>query len=172
MRLTHASAAAIAAALALSFASDSTAQALPRALQADRLVVHKADRTLTLYWHGAKLKSYRIALGGQPLGPKSARGDQRTPEGLYTVSRRRKKTDFHAALVLSYPNADDLARAKLAGVSPGGGIEIHGLRDGFGWLGSAHVLFDWTDGCIAVTNVEIDELVRAVPDGTPVEVLP
>ena len=163
-------AAACAALLAL--ASDSPAQALPRALQADRLVVHKAERTLTLYWHGAKLKSYRVALGGQPLGPKTQRGDQRTPEGVYTASMRRKETAFHAALELSYPNADDLARAKAAGVQPGGGIEIHGLREGFEWLGSAHVLFDWTDGCLAVTNTEIDELVRAVPDGTPVEILP
>ena len=163
-------AAACAALLAL--ASDSPGQPLPRALQADRLVVHKGERTLTLYWHGAKLKSYRVALGGQPLGPKTQRGDQRTPEGLYTASRRRKETAFHAALELSYPNADDLARARAARVRPGGGIEIHGLRDGLEWVGSAHVLFDWTDGCIAVTNTEIDELVRAVPDGTPVEILP
>jgi murein L,D-transpeptidase YafK len=159
-------------ALALAAASDSSAQALPRALKADRLVVHKAERTLTLYWHGAKLKSYRVALGGQPLGAKSARGDQRTPEGSYTVTRRRKPTAFHAALEVSYPNADDLARARAAKVSPGSAIQIHGLRDGFAWLGSAHVLFDWTDGCIAVTNTEIDELVRAVPDGTPLEILP
>jgi murein L,D-transpeptidase YafK len=161
-----------AAAATLALASDSRAQVLPRALVADRLVVHKAERTLTLYWRGAKLKSYRIALGGQPLGPKAARGDQRTPEGLYVVSHHHHHSDFHAALGLSYPNAEDRARAKAAGVSPGGGIEIHGLRDGFDWLGSAHVLFDWTDGCIAVTNKEIEELVRAVPDGTPVEILP
>lgn len=167
MRLTR-----VLALLLVFAASDSLAQPLPRALQADRLVVRKAERTLTLYWHGAKLKTYRVALGGQPLGAKSALGDQRTPEGLYTVARRRKKTDFHAALEVSYPNADDLARARAARVSPGGGIEIHGLRDGFGWLGSAHVLFDWTDGCIAVTNTEIEELVRAVPDGTPLEILP
>jgi murein L,D-transpeptidase YafK len=169
MRLSRAVVALVAA---LGIASDSAAQPLPRALRADRLVVRKAERTLTLYWHGAKLKSYRVALGGQPLGAKIARGDQRTPEGLYTAAHRRKDTAFHAALELSYPNAGDLARAKAAGVPPGGGIEIHGLRDGFSWLGSAHVLFDWTDGCIAVTNAEIDELVRAVPDGTPVEILP
>ena len=168
--MTRALSALLAATLAL--ASDSPAQALPHTIQADRLVVRKAERTLTLYWHGAKLKSYRVALGGQPVGAKTARGDQRTPEGLYTSAKRTKETAFHAALELSYPNADDLARAKLAGAAPGGGIEIHGLRDGFDWLGSAHVLFDWTDGCIAVTNGEIDELVRAVPDGTPVEILP
>lgn len=169
MRLTLA---LVATLLAVGSPSDSPAQPLPRALKADRLVVRKAERTLTLYWHGARLKSYRVALGGQPLGPKLALGDQRTPEGLYTVARRRKKTDFHAALEVSYPNVDDKARASAAKLHPGGGIEIHGLRDGFDWLGSAHVLFDWTDGCIAVTDTEIDELVRAVPDGTPLEILP
>jgi murein L,D-transpeptidase YafK len=141
-------------------------------VEADRIVVRKADRILTLYWHGAKLKSYRVALGGRPEGPKSALGDQRTPEGLYTVTRRTKKTDFHAALEVSYPNADDLARSRAARVSPGGGIEIHGLHDGFEWLGSAHAILDWTDGCIAVTNQEIDEIVAAVPNGTPLEIQP
>ena len=162
---------AFALGLALALGTDSLAQLLPR-VQADRIVVRKAERVLTLYWHGAKLKSYRIALGGQPIGAKSARGDQRTPEGLYTVKRRKKPTDFHAALAVSYPNADDLARARAAGVRPGGGIEIHGLRDEYAWLGTAHQFFDWTDGCIAVTNSEMDELVRAVPDGTPLEILP
>lgn len=164
---------ALAAAVAMLAApSDSRAQALPRALVADRLVVRKAERVLTLYWRGAKLKSYRIALGGNPIGAKTARGDQRTPEGLYVVSHHHHKSSFHAALGLSYPNADDRAHARAARVPPGAGIEIHGLREGFDWLGSAHVLFDWTDGCIAVTNKEIEELVRAVPDGTPVEILP
>ncbi|MFI5317294.1 MAG: murein L,D-transpeptidase family protein [Myxococcota bacterium] len=163
---------AVAGALALALAADSFAQPLARAAVADRLVVRKADRTLTLFWHGAALKSYRVALGGRPLGAKQELGDQRTPEGLYLAKRRSKETSFHAALELSYPNPDDLARAKAAGVRPGSGIEIHGLRDGFEWLGSAHAIFDWTDGCIALSNGEIDELVRAVPDGTPVEILP
>ncbi len=158
--------------VSLALASHSRAESLPRAVRADRLVIRKADRTLTLYWHGAKLKSYRVALGARPVGPKQERGDLRTPEGLYTVAKHSNKTAFHGALVLSYPNADDRARARAAGVSPGGGIEIHGLHEGFEWLGSAHAILDWTDGCIAVTNREIDELVRAVPDGTPVEILP
>ena len=86
--------------------------------------------------------------------------------------KHRKNSIFHEALELSYPNRRDKARAKAAGVSPGSGIEIHGLREDFGWVGSAHVLFDWTDGCIAVTNKEIEELVRAAPVGTVVEILP
>ena len=159
-------------ALALALSLRAAAQPLPRAVQADRIVVHKAARTLWLSWHGAPLKAYRVALGSDPLGPKQALGDQRTPEGLYHLSKRRKPSVFHAALEIDYPNADDRLRAKAARVSPGGGVEIHGLRDGFDWLGSAHAIFDWTDGCIAVTNAEIDELVRSVPDGTPIEIDP
>jgi murein L,D-transpeptidase YafK len=158
--------------LAVAPVSAARAEPLPRALVADKLVVRKQDRTLALYWHGAPLKTYRVALGGDPVGAKQARGDQRTPEGVYTVVKYRKDSLFHAALELSYPNADDKARARAAGVAAGSGIEIHGLRDGFAWVGSAHTLFDWTDGCIAVTNGEIDELVRAVPVGTVVEILP
>ena len=158
-------------ALVVAGPSPSLAQAL-LGVQADRIIVRKAERTLTLYWHDAKLKSYRIALGGQPIGAKVSLGDQRTPEGLYTVKRHTKQTDFHAAFDVSYPNADDLSRAKAAGTQPGGGIEIHGLRDEFAWLGTAHQFFDWTDGCIALTNSEMDELVRALPDGTPLEILP
>ena len=163
---------ALVALAALGFATTAAAEPLPRAVTADRLVVRKQDRTLALYWHGAPLKTYRVALGGAPVGAKQARGDQRTPEGTYTVVKQRKNSVFHAALELSYPNAADKARARAAGLPPGGGIEIHGLRDGFDWLGSAHTLFDWTDGCIAVTNAEIDELVRAAPPGTIVEILP
>jgi len=169
--VTRARVLAIALALSLGAATDSRGEPLPL-VRADRLVVHKAERTLTLYWHEVRLKTYRVALGGQPLGPKTARGDGRTPEGRYTVKRRKGMTEFHGALAISYPNADDLARARAAGVAPGGGIEIHGLHDGFEWLGSAHAILDWTDGCIGVTNSEIDELLRAVPDGTPLEILP
>ena len=164
--------AGLACALLLALAARAGAQPLPRAVRADRIVVHKAARTLVLYWHGAPLKAYRIALGSDPLGPKQSLGDQRTPEGLYHVSKRRKPSDFHAALEIDYPNEDDRRRARATRVSPGGGLEIHGLRDGFDWLGSAHAIFDWTDGCIAVTNGEIDELVRSVPDGTPIEIDP
>lgn len=139
---------------------------------ADRLVVDKSERTLTVIWHGAPIKTYRIALGGDPVGSKLERGDQRTPEGTYTVAKRLPNSGFHRALVLSYPSTEDRARAKAARVDPGSNIAIHGLEPGFGWLGSAHVLFDWTDGCIAVTNREMEELWEAVPQGTPVEIRP
>lgn len=145
---------------------------LQRDVIADRLVVDKSERTLTLVWHGVPLKVYRIALGGNPVGHKLKQGDEKTPEGVYTIEKRHEDSNFHRALHLSYPRPEDRARARADGVSPGGDIEIHGLRPGFEWLGSAHTLFDWTDGCIAVTNEEIEELWRAAPDGTVVEIVP
>jgi murein L,D-transpeptidase YafK len=135
-------------------------------------VIDKSERTLTLFWHGVPLKVYRVALGGDPVAPKRRQGDERTPEGHYVVALRHEKSEFHRALHLSYPNAADRARARADRVHPGGDIEIHGLREGYGWVGSAHTLFDWTNGCIAVTNAEIDELWRAAPKGTPVEIVP
>ena len=145
---------------------------LPPEVTAERLIVDKSSRTLTLIWQGAPIKVYRVALGGEPVGPKLERGDDRTPEGVYTVAKKLPNSGFHRALVLSYPNPEDRARAKAAGVSPGSDIAIHGLKPDFDWLGSAHVVFDWTDGCIAVTNAEMEELWRAVPQGTPVEIRP
>ena len=148
------------------------ASPLPRGVTADRIVIDKSERTLTVWWHGVPIKVYRVALGGDPVAPKRSQGDGRTPEGNYVVALRRETSDFHRALQLSYPNADDRARARAERVSPGGSIEIHGLRDGFEWVGSAHTLFDWTNGCVAVTNAEIEELWRAAPVGTPVEIGP
>jgi murein L,D-transpeptidase YafK len=145
---------------------------LPQGVTADRLLVDKSERTLTLFWHGVPLKTYRVALGGAPNGPKEKQGDERTPEGVYHVDKRLEKSAFHRGLRISYPNREDRAIAREAGVHAGGDIAIHGLRDGLAWVGSAHTLFDWTDGCIAVTNEEIDELWRAVPKGTEVEIRP
>ena len=145
---------------------------LPRGITADRLVVDKSERTLTVWWHGVPLKTYRVSLGGDPVGAKEKQGDARTPEGVYTVEKRHESSEFHRALHLSYPNAADRAQARAARVKPGGNIEIHGLKPGYEWVGSAHTLFDWTDGCIAVTNSEIEELWRTVPLGTPVEIRP
>jgi murein L,D-transpeptidase YafK len=145
---------------------------LPRSVTADRLLIDKSERTLTVFWHGVPLKTYRVALGAAPDGPKQRQGDERTPEGVYKVDKRLENSAFHRALHLSYPSRQDRALAHAARVNPGGDVAIHGLRDGFAWVGSAHTLFDWTDGCIALTNDEIDELWRAVPTGTPVEIRP
>lgn len=140
--------------------------------QADRILVRKAARELVLFRQGKVLKSYRIALGRNPVGPKRRQGDSRTPEGLYTISGRNPGSAFHRALRVSYPSAADRARARREGVSPGGDIMIHGLPNGQGYIGAAHRLTDWTDGCIAVTNQEIEEIWRLAPNGTPVLIEP
>ena len=139
---------------------------------ADKIVVEKSKRTLTLMSRNGVLKTYKVALGGQPVGPKNRQGDHKTPEGVYSVDRKVSNSTFHRALHLSYPNAADRERAKKLGVNPGGDVEIHGLGAKFGWVGSAHRLHDWTDGCIAVTNEEIDEIWNLVEVGTPVEINP
>jgi murein L,D-transpeptidase YafK len=105
-------------------------------------------------------------------GAKVREGDNRTPEGRYIIDSRNAQSTFHRALHVSYPSAADRARACAEGYKPGGDIMIHGMRNGFGWLGRAHRLFDWTRGCIAVTNDEIDEIWRVVPDGTPIKIQP
>ena len=139
---------------------------------ADRVLVVKKERTLVLLDHGEILKKYKISLGADPTGPKNRQGDHKTPEGNYILDRRNEHSHFYRSLHISYPNADDRARAAKSGVDPGGDIMLHGLPNGFGWLGSTDRLRDWTDGCIAVTNEEMDEIWRAVADGTPIEIDP
>lgn len=97
-------------------------------------------------------------------------GDHQTPEGLYIIDAKKSQSRFHLALHISYPNADDIRRAAKAHVSPGGDVEIHGLQNGLGWIGSIEHWVDWTDGCIALPDVEMDEVWRAVPVGTPIEI--
>jgi len=140
--------------------------------QADRIVVVKSTRTMTLMNGGQALKTYKVALGGQPVGAKQRNGDHKTPEGTYVVDFKVPKSCFHLALHISYPNAADRERARKMGVNPGDSIEIHGLGDKYGWIGAAHRQLDWTDGCIAVTNEEIDEIWPLVAAGTPVEIRP
>ena len=147
-------------------------QALASGTAADRIVIEKAARTLSLFKGERKLKTYRIALGPNPRGGKTQEGDGRTPEGTYVIDGRKKDSAYHLALHISYPNAEDRRRARARGVSPGGAIMIHGLPNGMGAIGKAHVLRDWTEGCIAVTNEEIEEIWRVVPNGTRVVIKP
>jgi len=140
--------------------------------KADRIVVVKSTRTMTLMSGGQVLKTYKVALGGQPVGAKQRTGDHKTPEGLYVVQFKVPNSRFHRGLYISYPNAADRERARKMGVNPGGNIEIHGLGDKYGWIGAMHQQTDWTDGCIAVTNEEIDEIWPLVAAGTPVEIRP
>jgi len=118
------------------------------------------------------LKTYKISLGTSPVGPKQQQGDHKTPEGHYVIDRRNPKSRFYRSLHIAYPDANDRERAAQSGVDPGGDIMIHGLPNGFGWLGDIHLVLDWTDGCIAVTDEQMDEIWRAVPDGTPIEIKP
>jgi murein L,D-transpeptidase YafK len=138
----------------------------------DRIVIVKSTRTMTLEGHGHVLKTYKVALGGQPAGAKQQQGDHKTPEGEYFVDAKNAHSRFYMALHLSYPNAEDRKRARRLGVSPGGDVEIHGLGKQYGWIGARHLLTDWTDGCIAVTNEEIEEIFRMVLVNTRVEIRP
>lgn len=138
----------------------------------DKVVVFKSKRLLILMKGDEKLTEYKIALGGEPVGPKDREGDHKTPEGLYVLDRRNAKSKFYKSIHISYPDTQDRERASKLGIPPGGDIMIHGLPNGFGWLGSLHRSRDWTDGCIAVTDQEMDEIWQAVADGTPIEIKP
>jgi murein L,D-transpeptidase YafK len=160
-------------ALLAALASPFLAQATLRAnSQVDRIMIFKQRRELQLWSHGKLLKTYKIALGPHPDGQKEREGDGRTPEGIYTISGRNPKSAYHLSLRISYPNPEERARATKLHVSAGGDIMIHGLTNGYGWVGQGHMLHDWTAGCIAVTNHEIEEIYRSVPDQTVVEIRP
>ena len=139
---------------------------------ADRVLIEKKARRLTLLTKGEVIKTYKIALGGNPVGPKERQGDNKTPEGIYTIDSRNGNSGYHLALHISYPNEDDKRRAQELGAPTGGDIMIHGIKNGFGPLGSAHAEKDWTEGCIAVTNQEMEEIYKFVPNGTIVEIRP
>jgi L,D-transpeptidase catalytic domain len=139
-------------------------------LQADLVVVNKTGRIMQLFRNGRIIREYRISLGGQPIGHKQHEGDKRTPEGHYIIDWRNSKSSAYLSLHISYPAPADIARAAAAGQAPGGNIMIHGLANGWGLVGSLHLLWDWTDGCIAVTNDEMRQIWSIVPDGTPIEI--
>jgi len=145
--------------------------AAPTAI-ADKVVVLKSEHKMTLLRNGIPLKTYKVSIGRNPLGPKSRAGDHRTPEGEYIVNWRNPQSRFHLSLHVSYPNARDTENARREGVQPGGDIMIHGLQNGLGWIGRFHRFVDWTDGCIATTDAEMEQIWRAVPDGTRIEIRP
>lgn len=141
-------------------------------ITADSIVVEKSLRRLTLFSGGYAVRTFDVALGQKPVGPKERVGDFRTPEGLYTIDYRNPFSRYHKALHISYPNAADLARAQTQGVTAGGDVMIHGLVNGEGAMGSDHRAYDWTNGCVAVTDEEVDELWNEVPVGTPIRIKP
>ncbi len=141
--------------------------------KADFVVVHKAERKLYLLQNGMPFKEYHVSLGPQPRGHKYREGDDRTPEGRYTLDFKKENSDFYKAIHISYPNQYDLELARVAGVNAGGSIMIHGFPDRPLEFPAAVIQkINWTDGCIAVTNEEMDEIWNAVDIGTPIEILP
>jgi hypothetical protein len=139
---------------------------------ADSVVVYKRERTLVLFNRGVPIRSYFVALGSKPVGDKERAGDQKTPEGIFYVNAHNPASKFHLALRLSYPDDAHRARAAALGADPGGDIMIHGLPKEFSEAGKLHLQNDWTNGCVALSNQEIEELWHAVPDGTPVHIKP
>lgn len=137
-----------------------------------RVLLKKSERKLMLLAGQTEVKSYKVSLGKNPVGPKRQEGDNKTPEGSYIIDKHNQKSSFHLSLHISYPSATDREQAHRAGVRPGGDIMIHGIKNGMGWIGSLHRWADWTQGCIAVTNEEIEEIYALVSDGTPIEIQP
>lgn len=140
--------------------------------QIDSIVVLKSQRKLQVYNNAHLLKTYKIALGENPVGHKHFEGDKKTPEGLYFINDKNPFSDYHKNLGISYPNAADRAYAAKNGKSPGGSVKIHGLKNGKGYIGAAHRITDWTHGCIAITDAEVNEIYNHTPIGTPINILP
>ncbi|WP_292663540.1 L,D-transpeptidase family protein [Nitratifractor sp.] len=140
--------------------------------KAQKVLIDKSERTLYLIRNGKAYRHYHIALGKNPEGPKIKAHDRRTPEGNYTLDYKNPKSHYYRAIHVSYPGPKDRARAKKLGVDPGGAIMIHGQPNWWGWLSVIRQRFDWTAGCIAVSNGDMDEIWQAVDPGTPIEIRP
>lgn len=140
--------------------------------KADFVRVNKSERMLYLYKEGAIIASFAVALGGQPRGHKQQEGDRRTPEGWYVLDYKKENSAFFRAIHISYPNTEDVARAQRRGVKPGGAIMIHGQENGLESFTAVRQRTDWTDGCIALTNPDMQRVWDAVDAGTPIEIEP
>ncbi|MEZ4484471.1 MAG: L,D-transpeptidase family protein [Syntrophotaleaceae bacterium] len=138
----------------------------------DYVLVRKSEGKMFLLADKQVLREYNIALGANPKGHKQREGDERTPEGAYILDYKKSDSGFYKAIHIDYPNAADRARARAAKVDPGGQIMIHGQKNGYGRFARVTQRFNWTDGCIAVTNAEMDELWRLVEVGTPIVIRP
>lgn len=138
----------------------------------DSIAVTKSTREMRVFSHGKLLKKYHIHLGLQPVGPKQVAGDFKTPEGLYRINAKNPRSLYHKSLGISYPNKEDILRAKRMGRSPGGDIVIHGWPNGKENAGPRHYQNDWTSGCIGLLNKEIDELFEHVSVGIPIFIEP
>jgi murein L,D-transpeptidase YafK len=159
-------------ALALYFYAHHNWHPLAAGTAIDRILVQKSAKRLSVFRQGNQIKTYRIALGQNPVGAKQEEGDMKTPEGIYKIDSRNAQSSFHLALHISYPSHEDDKRASAHGVSAGFDIMIHGIQNGRGWIGAFHRWTDWTAGCIALTDEEIEELWRVTPNGTTIEIRP
>lgn len=140
--------------------------------KADKVLVKKAERKLFLMINNSVIKSYDIGLGKNPVGHKQREGDSKTPEGNYILDYRNPESSYHLSIHISYPDQNDLKRADSSGYSAGGDIMIHGKPNFFGWIPFVYDKTDWTDGCIAVGNIDIEEIWKAVADSTNIEIQP
>ena len=145
---------------------------LPKGKIIDRIEVFKSERKMLVYAEGELLKTYKISLGKNPIGHKEFEGDFKTPEGIYEINAKNPNSGYHKNLGVSYPNEKDIAHAKTLGKPAGGHIKIHGIRNGDGYISKFQRWKDWTAGCIAVTNEEVDELYENVKIGAIIEIKP
>ncbi len=142
-------------------------------IRADMILVNKSSHILTLYHDGTPVKQYQISLGKSPTGNKLFEGDNRTPEGNYYIAAKNPNSQYHMALKVSYPSKDDVERAHKFGKSPGGDIMVHGLPNDASWMQKWSFRYkDWTAGCIAVSNNDIEEIYSMVNEGTPIIIRP
>jgi hypothetical protein len=138
----------------------------------DRLLLEKAQHRLTAFHAGKAVRVYLVALGFSPVGHKQFQGDGKTPEGIYAINDKNPRSAYYKNLGISYPNEADRSFARKNGKSPGGDIKIHGLAPAYASIGAAHRLTDWTYGCAALTNPEMEELYSRTPIGIPIEIRP
>lgn len=144
----------------------------PSSEKADVVVVEKSTKTLSLFKKDRKIASFSVTFGANPIGHKQEEGDERTPEGRYKLDYKKTATNYHKAIHISYPNARDIENANKRGVSPGGAIMIHGQKKGWGWLSIFTQRLNWTNGCIALADDDLDVVWDAVDVGTPIEIKP
>lgn len=147
-------------------------QKLVAGVKIDSLIVYKSERRMEAYSLDKLIKTYKISLGRNPVGDKQFEGDKKTPEGIYRINAKNPNSGYHKNLGISYPDANDIAEAKSLGKPTGGDVKIHGLRNGQGFIGKFQRWYDWTAGCIALTDEEVDELFTAVEIGARIEIKP
>jgi murein L,D-transpeptidase YafK len=145
-------------------------QKLAYNINIDSLVVYKSKRELMAYSKGQLIKTYKISLGRNPIGDKEFEGDKKTPEGVYFINAKNPNSGYYKNLGISYPNKHDIEVSKKLGKPTGGDVKIHGLRNGTGFISKFQRWFDWTAGCIALTDEEVEELYNTVNIGTKIEI--